>query len=214
MTLTFESAGETTAILRWSASFTLEHEDAYNIKYHVVVGGAVTDLIPAYKPPEIHTVQGRIKVESLKKGAENKIQGYVQLSYDYNVQSFDGIITVKTVKVNSDVATLPVYTHPGAFSIGAVPGETIANILTESKINDWIIHFQRAYRWKLQNDVNYPINLSVSQGELITANWFNRCMTAMNEFDRNYRTNYRGGPEGDIITAATINQLNFFGIGS
>jgi hypothetical protein len=36
-------------------------------------------------------------------------------------------------------------------------------------------------------------------------------MVAMNKLGKNYKTDYKGGPNGDLITATIINQMNFVG---
>ena len=112
---------------------------------------------------------------------------------------------------------IPIYFHPGSFSMEATSdidssNNIIANVLTKEKIDRWIEHFQKAYHWHNQNNNNYNIDLSVIENKPIEAAWFNKCMIAMNTFDnKNYKTDYQGGPNGDLITAAAINQMNFSG---
>lgn len=113
---------------------------------------------------------------------------------------------------------IPIYFHPGTFSMNATSDSNssnniIANVLTKQKIDEWIGHYQKAYHWYNQNNTNYSIDLSIAKDETIKATWFNKCMTAMNVFDnKNYKTDYKGGVNGDLITAVAINQMNFSGI--
>lgn len=121
-------------------------------------------------------------------------------------------------KTRSASNTIDIYTHPGSFSMGATSDSNssnniITNILTKEKIDEWIQHYQKAYHWHNQNNTNYSVDLNITRDETIKATWFNKCMIAMNVFDnKNYKTDYKGGINGDLITAAAINQMNFSGI--
>ena len=213
MALSFQSATETTATLSYSASFSL-HEGAYSKSYSGSIGGT-----------SVSSSSGTVTVRSLNRGQANTITGRITCFYKYDTTSTttnaDGSTTTTTTThsdfATSSVGSITVYTHPGAFSMGASSdsgssNNIIANVLTKSKIDSWISHFQKVYHWKKQSSTNYNVNLSVSVNASITAEWFNKCMVAMNAIGKNYRTNYQGGPEGDIITANIINQLNFSGI--
>jgi hypothetical protein len=122
----------------------------------------------------------------------------------------------KTETSSAQSNSVDIYFHPGVFDMGATSdskssNNIIANVLTKSKIDSWIAHFQKAYHWKNQSNTNYDVDLSVTANTPVTATWFNKCMVAMNEFGKNYKTNYKGGSNGDIITATLINQMNFSG---
>ena len=118
---------------------------------------------------------------------------------------------------------LTLYFHPGVFNMGATQNALIKDVLTEETVNKWAEHFQEAYHWHNQKSDNYipatqtyPNNkkgLRVVANNPICAEWFNNCMRAMNIFDnKNFKTAYKGGANGDLISATVINQLNFEGI--
>lgn len=52
-----------------------------------------------------------------------------------------------------DSLTLNIYTHPGAFdkfqasTISNQNNNIIKNVLTASRVNDWVDHFQKVYHW-------------------------------------------------------------------
>jgi hypothetical protein len=89
----------------------------------------------------------------------------------------------------------------------------IKNVLTVDNIDNWITHYQKAYHWLNQSDANYNIDLSVELDEPVSAIWFNKCLTAMNKFPSHNFDMVSGGPNGTIISADIINQLNFAGTG-
>ena len=181
---------------------------------------------------------GSVTIRNLALGNSYSYSGNIYCTYYYDYWVEEEKITTDsegnststtewvkyttTATVSSGTASITIYTHPGILSTGAtsIPDYTnndkniIANVLSENWINNtWIPHFEKAYKWWYQDDVTYSnINdLRVIQNNPITAIWFNNCMKAMNVFGKNYRENYEGGPQGDIIYASTINQLNFSG---
>lgn len=130
---------------------------------------------------------------------------------------------------SSQSNTINIYFHPGSFSMGAVSGQTnpnnsnsiIKNVLTAEKINLWASHLQAAYRWYQQDDVTFSyvknnklIPLTVSQNDIITAEWFEACLAAMRAVGKtgsDYTQTITGGPTGTLITADCINLLDFSG---
>ena len=212
MALSFQKATETTAILSYSTSFNL-HEGAYDKSYSGSIGGT-----------SVNSSSGTVTVYSLSVGQANTITGSITCYYKYDttstVTNANGstttITTTHSTSTTSSVGSIIVYTHPGAFSMNASSdtnssNNIIINVLTKSKIDSWIAHFQKAYHWKKQSANDYNIDLGVKINEPISAEWFNKCMVAMNKLGKDYKTDYKGGPNGDIITASIINQLNFTG---
>ena len=128
-------------------------------------------------------------------------------SYSYSTGSFNPVSDSQTV-----------YTHPGAFNMGATSKSNseyniIKNVLTVDNIDRWIAHYQKAYHWLNQTSTNYSVDMSVKVNEPVSATWFNKCLTAMNQFPSKNYAQVSGGPSGTIITADIINQLNFAGTG-
>lgn len=129
-------------------------------------------------------------------------------SYSYSTGSFNSVSDSETV-----------YTHPGAFEMGATSNSNsnyniIKNVLTKNNIDKWIAHYQKAYHWLNQSSANYSADvLSVKVGDAVSATWFNKCLTAMKEFPNHDFDLVSGGPNGTIISADIINQLNFAGTG-
>lgn len=133
------------------------------------------------------------------------------------------VISSSTEYGSSVSQSLILYFHPGVFNIGATQNALIKDILTAETIKKWAEHFQDAYHWHNQKSDNYipatqtyPNNkegLRVVANNPICAEWFNNCMKAMNIFDnKNFKTTYKGGADGDLISATVIKQLNFEGI--
>lgn len=134
------------------------------------------------------------------------------------------VISSSTEYGSSVSQSLILYFHPGVFNMGATQNALIKDVLTEETVNKWAEHFQEAYHWHNQKSDNYipatqfyhpkdnKVGLQVTKNSPICAEWFNNCMKAMNVFGKGYPTNYAGGPDGTIITAALINQMNFSGL--
>lgn len=146
---------------------------------------------------------------NLKEGNSYNISGYCEVT----IQSQDENGKWSEEKKNVEIKSFSIYTHPGKFEMGATkdsnsPDNIIANILTTDKINRWINHFQKAYHWYYQDDDNYDTSLlQIPNDKIVSANWFNACMDAMNIFGKGYSHIKKG----DLITASLINQMNFTG---
>lgn len=218
MSLTYKSSTETTATLGYSASFNLE-SGAYNKTYSGSIGGT-----------SVSSASGTVIVKSLKQGQANTITGSITCSYKYDVttttttkdeEGNETTTTTTTTHSGSDtvnVGRITVYTHPGAFDMGATSDSNlkyniIKNVLTVDNIDNWIAHYQKAYHWLNQSNTNYSVDLSVELDEPVSAIWFNKCLTAMNKFPSHNFDMVSGGPNGTIISADIINQLNFAGTG-
>lgn len=213
MGLTFKSATEQTATVAYSAQFNIR-SDAYDLHY----SGSINGVALPDKP------SGEVTIKNLVAGTSNQISGSITCTYKYDVitTNADGS-TSKTTHTGSQtvsLGTLTVYTHPNTFTMGAStdsnsPNSIICNVLSKAKIDAWITCFQKAYHWKTQQGTNYGVDLTVKQEEPVTAQWFNKCMVAMNLLGKgSYKTDYQGGPQGDLITATAINQLNIYGFES
>lgn len=214
------------ALIQYSASFEISGLDPRNYVYSGKIGGV-----------EVTSNSGSVLIRNLDEGTSYSYTGelFCTYTYDYWVEEISYVNGqavsewkkyTTTTSVSSGTASVTIYTHPGVLSSGATnisDGTTtdkniIKNVLTANWINNtWIPHFQKAYKWWYQRNTSYSaINeLKVQANTPIEARWFNKCMVAMNTFNKGYKTNYKGisegDAEGDIITAAIINQLNFSG---
>lgn len=211
---------ENAATITYSASFSLAGKNQNNFNFSGTIGGV-----------SVSNNSGTVTIRNLSKGTSYSINGSITCTYTYQYDVWeekvvDGetikeLVTKTTNGVSSASVDTPliIFTHPGSLSTGATDISTsdkniIANVLTANWVNNiWIPHFKAAYKWWYQRDINYQyINrLSVNQNDPIQATWFNECMKAMNTFGKGYSERYAGGPNGDIIYASTINQLNFSG---
>lgn len=168
-----------------------------------------------------------------------------RVSYTQKVQSWipptettqghwnEGYTTTKYS--DTEKQTVTIFFHPGIFSIGAISGQTnpnssksiIANVLTATKIDEWIEHLNNVYHWYIQDNDNYPNTnkyyssepnasnesrqgLKVKQNDVIYAEWFNNCMDAMRAVGHSISITQKV-EVNDLIEASIINQLNFTG---
>lgn len=164
---------------------------------------------------------GILSVSGLSRGSKYWITAQVTYNYWWTetVMTPNGPITNTYTGWKSYSDSIDIYTHPGSFSMGATSDTSssnsiIHNVLSADKINnEWIPRVQQAYHWYNQSDdKNYNTSpLRVVSNELVTATWFSECMKAMNAVGKEYNTEYSGGPNGTIITADLINQMNFSG---
>lgn len=164
----------------------------------------------------VYSTSGTIKVIYLSKGAENIMTAKMTGYYTYTTTDELGNLITKTGNTTISTNTnLYIYTHPGSFSMGATQDSFIHKTMTKDKIDEWVKHFSKVYHWYNQNDEDYSkiSDLQVTSGDPITAEWFNACMRAMNFVGKDY-SYVTGGPNGTIITAEIINQLNFSGTGN
>ena len=204
LTLSLNYATETTASIAYSASFGVSDI----VSYSGYIGNA-----------SVSNSKGTKIVTDLKQGEKNIIYGSITCTYTYTVTDSDGKETTKT-ETKTVSSSITVYTHPGVFEMGASSdsisqNNIIKNVLTVNNINNWINHYQKAYHWLKQSGSDYSVDLSVKSNDPITAEWFNKCLTAMNLFYSEYDQLpfVQGGPSGTIISANIINQLNFNGTG-
>lgn len=214
---------ETSGTIHYSTNFNIDWPTgSYN--HTTSYSGTICGI-------QVYDIDGSVTVFNLDKGipysySNNTITCHYSYNYKVTITGTDaqGKPTSTEVEksgsgqIKNDLGSITIYTHPGSFSMDATSDSNssnsiIANVLTKEKIDKWIQHYQKAYHWYNQNNINYSIDLSITKDESIKATWFNKCMTAMNVFDnKNYKTDYRGGANGDLITAAAINQMNFSGI--
>lgn len=157
-------------------------------------------------------------------GKQYTVSGTLTCEYTYSrtVQTDEGPVTqYGNDSIEEEFDSLVVYTHPGEFTMDAKRDDPIYRVLTRDKVVDWIAHFQKAYRWKIQKEKTYNDIINgktfeehmgqVEVNNPITAEWFNACMAAMRKIGYTgdkYSHTYTGGPNGDIITAETINLMN------
>ena len=168
---------------------------------------------------------GSFTIEGLQSGTDYIIEGDCTINIGTKYEKKDPVTGESTGEYGWTYETeseldhrINIYTHPGEFDMGAVTGETIANVLDSEVINDkWIPHFQAAYHWYNQENADYdPANeiyprskdgMQVISGEPIFAEWFNNCMEGMRQFDKDVDDVRKD----DLITAILINQMNFTG---
>jgi hypothetical protein len=71
--------------------------------------------------------------------------------------------------------------------------------LSASKVSNWCTHAGKYLSWKYQDNKYETVNCNVSSGDLITAEWYNKCAAAV---DSSLRVN-----TGDLITADAFIKL-------
>jgi hypothetical protein len=71
--------------------------------------------------------------------------------------------------------------------------------LSATKVSNWCAHAGKYLSWKYQENKYGTVNCNVSLGDLITAEWYNKCAAAV---DSSLRVN-----TGDLITADAFIKL-------
>ena len=167
--------------------------------------------------------KGSFSIDDLKKGKSYKFYAKVTIVVSTKeveiTTNEDGSQTEKEYwfdEVFNEEAHITIYTHPGPFEIGAEKNKLIKDVLNEDNINNWITHFQKVYHWFKQSNKDYEKtdSLKIPEDKIISAKWFNACMDAMRAVGHDAK-DVKGvinDPPGDLITAETINQMNFSGI--
>lgn len=98
--------------------------------------------------------------------------------WDLEVSEDDEETTTSDLE-SSGSASATVYTRPGIFSdYDFAENAIIENDdgLTAEKVSDWCTHCGKFLSWKNQSDkYSDAENCKVSQGDWITATWYNTC---------------------------------------
>lgn len=210
MALTFQSATETTATLSYSASFNL-HDGAYDKSYSGSIGGT-----------EVTSFSGIVTVYSLDKGQANTITGSITCSYKYKTTTTnsDGSTTITThsTSATSDVGSIIVYTHPGAWHWEDYisKNDIIEEKLTHTLVNQWVDHLAawkswdtQAYWYSAYDDYYNPNNgtgYRVNSKDIIYLQWFNNCARAHPRASTISHNNNE-----DIISVSRLSTLDFNG---
>lgn len=214
MSLTFQSATETTATLSYFASFNLI-AGAYDKSYSGQIGGTNVD-----------SSSGTVTVYSLDIGQSNTITGSITCSYKYNTTStttnVDGSTTTTTITHNasatSSVGSIIVYTHPGAWhwSDYISKNDIIEKKLTYTLVNQWVDHLAAWKSWDTQanwysayDDYYNPNNgtgYRVNSKDIIYLQWFNNCARAHPRASTISHNNNE-----DIISVSRLSTLDFNG---
>ena len=95
-----------------------------------------------------------------------------------------------------------IYTPPTAFTdYNFSSGTTIQSKegLSASKVSNWCTHAGKYLSWRDQDNKYGTVNCNVSSGDLITAEWYNKCADIV---DSSLRVN-----PGDLITADAFIKL-------
>lgn len=170
---------------------------------------------------------GSVTITGLKSGTHYQFDGEITYKYKWVSGKDENGNAIYSNDSKKYTDSIDIYTHPGKFEMGATINTSsnkniIANVLDSEIINnEWIPHFQAAYCWYKQNDINYsPANITydyssnsnnggmkVKQNDPISAEWFNNCMEGMEEFGKT--VDYVS--KNELITADLINQMNFSG---
>ena len=109
-----------------------------------------------------------------------------------------------TTPVESISATTytQVYTPPTVFTDYNFSSDTIIQSsegLSASKVSNWCTHAGKYLSWRDQKDKYGTVNCNVSSGDLITAEWYNKCAAAV---DSTLRVD-----TGDLITTDAFIKL-------
>lgn len=147
-----------------------------------------------------------VAINNLKSGEKNSID--INISCERTISNEQGAFTESASKN----ITIDIYTHPGAWSWGALPEELITNIITVKKVTDWREHFQKVYHWQIQDDKKYSFKVKIKEDDPVTADWYNECADALNNVFNKKIDRVTGGVNGTLISAQIINKLNFTGI--
>lgn len=172
------------------------------------------------------TKGSKIEVTASLKVSVNytkKAQRYTRLAYEENGRiqyssweksgnSYsEGTGTITAEKNN--FTNLIIFTRPGLFNdYNSIKSEYVIqdpiNGLSSTKVYNWCDHCNKFNYWYQQND-NIPSAFNgciVNSGDIITANWYNNCVSAIQ--DGTKRPAFvTGGPNGTIITADIIKAL-------
>ena len=214
MSLTFQSATETTATLSYSASFDLV-VGAYDKSYSGQIGGT-----------NVNSSSGTVTVYSLDIGQSNTITGSITCSYKYNTTSTttnaDGstttTTTVHSASATSNVGSIVVYTHPGAWywTDYISQNDIIEKKLTHTLVNNWVEHLAAWKSWDTQDDQyssydDYYNNRTgqgykVNSKDIIYLQWFNNCAEAHPHASTISHKNNE-----DIISINRLSTLDFYG---
>ena len=100
-------------------------------------------------------------------------------------------------------------THPGVCSAfgSIVAGQIIQIALTPAKVSAWCTHCGKWLSWKYQTNKYSDANIcKVLPKSLITANWYNLCVSTAEASD--VCSNVKGGPKGTIISASLFTNLD------
>ena len=110
---------------------------------------------------------------------------------------------------NSNSVT--VYTRPGTFSGFDFTKDTTIqeaiNGLSATKVGNWVSHCNKYSHWYNQNGTDTANGCKVSSGDLITANWYNKCVAAIAAHKPSTITKEAGTNEYPPITAEAIKKL-------
>ena len=214
MALIFQSATETTATLSYSASFDL-HEGAYSKFYSGSIGGT-----------SVSSSSGTVTIESLRKGKAKTITGSITCYYKYDTTSTtinpDGSISTTTTthstSATSDVGSIIVYTHPGAWhwSDYISQNDIIEKKLTHTLVNQWVDHLAAWKSWDTQANwysayddyynPNSGTGYRVNSKDIIYLQWFNNCARAHPRASTISHNNNE-----DIISVSRLSTLDFNG---
>lgn len=209
------SVGETSASIKIEASYIFSVPTGAIINGYEWSGNVFTGKTT------VASAQGTVIFSPLKQGVANTLSINISCTCNYSIihtsidadgheNSWTEIKTSSTV----DNLSLTVYTHPGSWEWGAVQGNTISKCLTAAKDEQWIDHFQKVYHWFTQSNKNYSFDINITNGDLVTASWYNDRAKALNSIRDSSQQieTVSGGPNGDSITAKVINKLNFNGV--
>lgn len=100
-------------------------------------------------------------------------------------------------------------THPGVCSAfeSIVAGQIIQIALTPAKVSAWCTHCGKWLSWKYQTNKYSDANIcKVLPKSLITANWYNLCVSTAEASD--VCSNVKGGSKGTIISASLFTNLD------
>ena len=187
---------------------------------------------------------GTKKITGLTAGAATTITGTVKVTctceYYTRTKNKDGSYTdweyedsfTHNIKTESDSVT--VYTRPGTFakfsniSIGDIiqinrdekdsKNNPLKEGLSAKRVNEWCDHCNKYLSWKNQATSTAANNCKVETGDLITADWYNKCARTCGLIKKNgkdlvkgsYIDNSTDPPTyypGDLITAERIKAL-------
>lgn len=183
-----------------------------------------------------NVINGTITISNLAKGSRIEITASLKVSYTYNKKAQrytrlayeedgqikytswtkdgspynEGTGTITAEKNN--ITNLIIFTRPGQFDDYnlILSGNVIESSsgLSAEKVANWCEHCNKFNYWYNQAD-NIPSvfnNCRAFSGDVITATWYNNCVSAIQDQSRRPST-VVGGPDGTIITANIIQAL-------
>ena len=119
------------------------------------------------------------KVDANGKPIKEWKENWVWVS-DWDLESESHEKTTTSNLKSSGSASATVYTRPGVFSdynfVNNVNAIESSEGLTVKKVSNWCTHCGKFLSWSNQsNKYNAAENCKVSKGDLITAEWYNKC---------------------------------------